>query len=77
MAEEMKRAPHWFNYRALADKYNQLKVGENLRMRRFSNITNFKQAMTRRGLEEGVDYEAFSRRQNSFVKRLSSIEMGE
>lgn len=59
------------DYPEIAAKYNELERGQALRLSKLSNVTHFKQALGRRGLKEGVDYEARQRGRFCFLKRIS------
>lgn len=60
------------DYGSLTERYNDLAVGQVLRIERVSNITQFKQALSRRQLEEGKDYRAYQKGKHCYIKRLSA-----
>lgn len=63
------------DYVGLASSYNELKVGEALKLEGLTNITNFKRAVDRRGIKEGEDYRAWQRKGVAFMQRLSPKPM--
>ncbi len=65
------------DYRGLAQAYNDLALGQSLRLRKQTNITNFKTALSRRDLEEGTDYRACQRGRHCYLTRLSDTPMAE
>lgn len=65
------------NYLEVSENYNLLERGQALRLSKVTNITHFKSALGRRGLKEGVDYEARQRGKFCFLKRLSKKPMNQ
>ena len=63
------------DYATLAEFYNALEVGGAVEMDAVYNITNFKEALGRRGLVHGTDVSAFSHSGKTLVKRLSQAVM--
>lgn len=64
------------DFAKIAEQYNRQPVGSGgVRFDRVSNITHFKQALTRRGLEEGVDFRATQKGPKGYLQRLSGKTM--
>lgn len=63
------------DYTKLAELYNELEVGGAVEMDAVYNITNFKEALVRRGLALQTDVSAFNHNGKTLVKRLSQAVM--
>lgn len=63
------------DYESLAKLYNAAALNDGVEMTRVYNITLFKRALSRRGIEAGKDFEAFSHGEVTIVKRLSTAVM--
>lgn len=64
------------DYDELVTKYNQMQVGDVVRLgHRVSNITLFKRALERRKLKAGTDFTAYNSDDSCYVKRLSNQNM--
>ncbi len=67
-------APHQrIDYRALADTYNKMAVGQTLKRPQVYNITMFRRNLQRRVAEGG--FEVYQRNGHCFIKRLTTAEM--
>lgn len=69
--DEVKR----IDYTALAGKYNLLDKGKRLKMDKVSNISHLKRALSRRGIEENKDFQAYSKGNHSFILKLTNTDM--
>lgn len=63
------------DYTKLAELYNALEIGGAVEMDLVYNITNFKEALARRGLVQQTDVNAFTLNGKTLVKRLSQAVM--
>lgn len=63
------------DYATLAEFYNALETGGAVEMDAVYNITNFKEALVRRGLVLNTDFTAFTHNGKTLVKRLSQAVM--
>jgi hypothetical protein len=63
------------DYNKLAEYYNTAEIEGAVEMDEVYNITLFKKALTRRGLELDVDFSAFNKDGKTLVKRLSQALM--
>lgn len=63
------------DYDEIVKAYNDMAVGSVIRRERVSNITLFKQALSRRGVVEGVDFKAYNLDGYTFVERLNQNVM--
>lgn len=76
VVEKAGHAPRTpIDYVTLAEFYNALEVGGAVEMDAVYNITNFKEALGRRGLVLKKDVDAFSHSGKTLVKRLSQAVM--
>lgn len=76
VVEKAGHAPRTpIDYAKLAEFYNALEVGGAVEMDAVYNITNFKEALGRRGLALKTDVDAFSHSGKTLVKRLSQAVM--
>lgn len=65
------------DYTLIATRYNQLEPGRVMDLDKVSNVTNFKQALQRRGIKAGEDF-ALSQPKRSerlLIRRLSERRM--
>lgn len=65
------------DYNKLAELYNALEIGGAVEMDPVYNITNFRQALCRRGLVTQVDFTAFNKGGKTLVKRGSQATMSQ
>lgn len=63
------------DYEGLVETYNGLEVGAAVKLDPVYNITTFKQALVRRGVRNGVDFQAFNRHGSTYVKRVTTVPM--
>lgn len=63
------------NYADVAVSYNSLELGEAVRLKRVTNITNFKKALERRGIKENTDFKAFHRGKHCVLRRFTRKKM--
>lgn len=63
------------DYTKLVTYYNNLEIGQAVKLDKVSNITLFKNALSRRGVKVGTDAQAFTHGDHTFVKRLTTVEM--
>jgi hypothetical protein len=75
VAQEGRASRTPIDYTKLAELYNALEVGGAVEMDSVYNITNFKEALTRRGLVMQKDASAFNLNGKTLVKRLSMAVM--
>lgn len=76
-SQETPRLWERLDYQQLARDYNALAKGQSLRLRKVTNITNFKAALARRDLEVKKDYRAGQKGRHCYLTRLSDKPMTE
>lgn len=73
--QESREPRNPIDYVELAKTYNALEIGGAVEMDAVYNITNFKEALCRRGLASNADFKAFNLNGKTLVKRLSQAAM--
>jgi len=70
-------SPMQIDYALIARKYNTAEQGGSVKMKKVYNITLFKKALSRRGVRESIDFQAFNQDGFTYVKRISALRMTE
>lgn len=77
VAQEGREPRSTIDYTKLAEFYNALEIGGAVEMDTVYNITNFKVALSRRGLVNQTDFTAFNKGGKTLVKRLTQATMSQ
>lgn len=77
MDSNTKKPFHWRDYEALARKYNMLEKGRAMEAVSVTNITDFKRILSRRGVVPNTDFQAYTKKGRTYLKRLSDTVMKE